>query len=65
MTTTEAAAYLNVTRAWIWRRIKAGVISAEKRGRDWHVEQEELDRYKREKKPQHRPAKKNDNAATN
>ena len=55
MTTSEAAVYLGCTRAWIWQRIKTGDIAAEKRGRDWHMTQDELDRYTREKKPQHRP----------
>jgi excisionase family DNA binding protein len=57
MTTTEAAAYLGVTRAWLWRLIKGGVIVAEKRGRDWWIEDSEVERYKREKRPAHRPVK--------
>lgn len=55
MTTTEAAVELGVTRAWLWRLIKGGVISAEKRGRDWWIEDAEVERYKRERKPAHRP----------
>lgn len=58
MTTTEAAAALDVTRAWLWQLIKRGVIAAEKRGRDWWIEQEEVERYRRERKPAHRPVKK-------
>jgi excisionase family DNA binding protein len=57
MTTTEAAAYLGVTRAWLWRLVKRGTIQAEMRGRDWWIEREEVERYKRERKPAHRPAK--------
>ncbi len=57
MTTSQAATYLGCTRAWIWQRIKDGHIAAEKRGRDWHVEQDELDRYQREKREAHRPAR--------
>jgi len=56
MTTTEAAAELNVTRAWMWQLIKRGTISAERRGRDWWIEPEEVERYQRERKPAHRPA---------
>lgn len=58
MTTTEAAAALDVTRAWLWRLIKAGAIKAERRGRDWWIEPEEVERYRRERRPAHRPAKK-------
>jgi excisionase family DNA binding protein len=63
MTTTEAAAILGVTRAWLWRLIKAGKIAAEMRGRDWWIEPEEVERYKRERRQAGRPRK--DNAATN
>lgn len=58
MTTTEAAAILGVTRAWLWRLIKRGTIKAERRGRDWWIEQAEVDRYNAERKPAHRPVKK-------
>lgn len=57
MTTTEAAAALEVTRAWLWRLIKGGTIKAEKRGRDWWIEDAEVERYKRDRKPAHRPIK--------
>jgi excisionase family DNA binding protein len=57
MTTTEAAAALGVTRAWVWRLIKRGTLAAEFRGRDWWIEPEEVERYGREKNPQHRPRK--------
>lgn len=57
MTTTEAAAALGLTRAWLWRLIKAGTIAAEKRGRDWWIEDSEVERYKRERRPPHRPRK--------
>ena len=57
MTTTEAAASLNVTRAWLWRLIKRGTIKAEMRGRDWWIEPEEVERYRRERRPAHRPKK--------
>jgi excisionase family DNA binding protein len=55
MITSEAAAELGVTRAWVWRLIKGGTLAAEKRGRDWWVEADEVERYKRERKPAHRP----------
>jgi DNA binding domain, excisionase family len=55
MTTTEAAAHLGVTRAWLWQLIKRGTIKAEMRGRDWWIEDAEVERYRRERKPAHRP----------
>lgn len=57
MTTPEAAAELNVSRAWVWRLIKRGTLAATFRGRDWWVETEEVERYKRERKPAHRPSR--------
>lgn len=59
MTTIEAAAALKVTRAWLWRLIKAGTIQAEKRGRDWWIEADEVERYRRERRPAHRPKQTN------
>jgi hypothetical protein len=56
MTIPDAAAALGVTPAWVWRLIKRGTIAAEKRGRDWWIEPVEIERYRREKKPAHRPA---------
>ena len=50
MTTTEAAALLDVTRAWVWRLIKGGKLAAELRGRDWWIETEEVERYSRERR---------------
>ena len=61
MTIPDAAARLNVTRAWVWRLIKRGTIAAEMRGRDWWIDEAEVERYQRERKPAHRPA----NVATN
>lgn len=55
MTTTEATAALGVTRAWLWRLIKDGRIAAEMRGRDWWIEAAEVERYRQERKPAHRP----------
>lgn len=58
MTTTEAAAHLGITRTWVWILIKRGTLAAEMRGRDWWIEEAEVARYKRERKPAHRPTKK-------
>jgi excisionase family DNA binding protein len=57
MTTTEAADALGLTRAWLWRLIKRGTIAAERRGRDWWIEDSEVERYKVDRKPAHRPIK--------
>lgn len=62
MTTVEAAAALDVTPAWIWRLIKRGSLAAEKRGRDYWIEEEEVERYRREKAPAHRPRKNDEQA---
>jgi excisionase family DNA binding protein len=55
MITSEAAAELGVTRAWVWLLIKRGTLAAEMRGRDWWIETDEVERYRRERKPAHRP----------
>lgn len=55
MTTADAAAELGVTRAWVWRLIKGGTLAAEMRGRDWWIERDEVERYKRERKSAGRP----------
>lgn len=55
MTTDEAATRLGVKRQWVWRLIKGGTIKAERRGRDWWIETKEVERYKRDRKPAHRP----------
>ena len=57
MTTTEAAARLHVTRAWVWILIKRGVLVAELRGRDYWIDDAEIERYERERRPAHRPRK--------
>lgn len=57
MTTTEAADYLGVTRAWVWRLISEKKLTAQMRGRDYWIEQEEVERYARERRPAHRPRK--------
>lgn len=55
MTTTEAAALLCMTRAWLWRLINRGTIKAEKRGRDWWIEAKEIERYRIERRKPGRP----------
>lgn len=55
MTTHESAVLLGIkARSVVWA-IKRGYIKAEKRGRDYWIEDAEVERYRRERKPAHRP----------
>lgn len=54
-TTQEAADRLGIKpRSVVWA-IKQGLIRAEKRGRDYWIEDVEIERYKKERRPAHRP----------
>jgi len=55
MLTSEAAERLSIKKRSVARLIKQGLIVAEKRGRDYWIEPEEVERYARERKPAHRP----------
>lgn len=46
LTVTEAAADAGITRYAVWVAIKRGRLAATKRGRDWHIERAEWERYK-------------------
>jgi excisionase family DNA binding protein len=52
MTLKEAAVQLGVTPDNLRQSIARGVLKAEKIGRDWHVEQKEVQRYLRENRRQ-------------
>lgn len=55
MTTHEAAGRLGIKpRSVVWA-IREGLIKAEKRGRDYWIEDAEIERYAKERRPQHRP----------
>lgn len=57
MTTTEAAERLGIKpRSVVWL-IKSGLITATKRGRDYWIKADEVERYANERRPQHRPKK--------
>jgi excisionase family DNA binding protein len=43
LTTTQAAAKLGVSRSWLRHLIRDGKLKAEKIGRDWLIEEFELD----------------------
>jgi excisionase family DNA binding protein len=57
LTTAEAADRLSITARSVARLIKRGTIKAEKRGRDYLIEVAEVERYKSERIPAHRPKK--------
>lgn len=48
LTTNQAAEVLDIRPATLRKQIRAGRIKAVKMGRDWFVEPEEVDRYRRE-----------------
>jgi excisionase family DNA binding protein len=57
MTTAEAADRLGIKpRSVVWL-IKEGRIVATKRGRDYWIETDEVERYAIERRAQHRPKK--------
>jgi len=45
LTVNEVADILRVSKLTIWRYIDAGVLPAYKVGRDWRIEQTELDKF--------------------
>lgn len=57
MTTTEAADRLGLTARSVARLIKAHIITATKRGRDYWIDDAEVERYATDRKPAGRPKK--------
>lgn len=57
MTTHEAADRLGLTPRSVARLIKRGVIAATKRGRDYWIEDSEIERYIAARRPAGRPKK--------
>ena len=55
LTTTEAAQRLGITPRAVSLLLRRGVVSGEKRGRDWLVEAVEVERYRVTRKPVGRP----------
>lgn len=49
LTTKQIAAELGIRPRSVWAAISRGVLKAEKRGRDWHAEAEEVERYRVER----------------
>lgn len=57
MTTHEAADRLGLTARSVARLIKTGAIAATKRGRDYWIEDAEVERYAAQRRPAGRPHK--------
>lgn len=60
LTTAEAAEQLHITKRSVARLCKRGTIKAELRGRDYWIEDSEVERYAKERRPAHRPSSKKD-----
>lgn len=65
LTTAEAAETLGITARSVARLIKQGVITAEKRGRDYLIPAAEVERYASERRPAHRPKRANSKTTIN
>lgn len=53
--TDAAAEFLGVTKVAIYKLIREGKIKAEKKGRDFRVDMESLNEYKKNRRPAGRP----------
>lgn len=60
-TTPEVAELLGMKRRSVTRLIMRGNLRAERRGRDYFVSHEELERFKQERRVSGRPAKEQTN----
>jgi excisionase family DNA binding protein len=57
LNTREAAAVLGLKLRTVQAHIAAGNLRAVKIGRDYFITPKEIERFKREKRPAHRPKK--------
>ena len=55
MTTDKAARRLNLAKSTVIDYCRLGTLAAEKHGRDWWIEPEEIERYQRERRRPGRP----------
>lgn len=62
LTTTEAAKILNLQPRTIRSHIERSVIAAEKKGRDYLISQEEIERFQRERRGRGKPRKEHEHA---
>jgi len=58
LTTTEAATLMGIKPVSVRALIARGLLRATKYGRDYLIEQAEIDRYLSVRRPAHRPTKK-------
>jgi excisionase family DNA binding protein len=59
LTTREAADRLNIKPRSVAKLIKRGLLAATMRGRDYFIDESEIERYQRERRPAHRPKRSN------
>ncbi len=64
MTTTDAGLLLGILPSSVKGLCQRGTIAAEKRGRDWWIAPEEVERYRRERRGVGRPKKETGRKAT-
>lgn len=57
LTTAQAADRLGIKPRSVVQLIRRGLLAAEKHGRDYAIEETEIDRYLSERRPAHRPGK--------
>lgn len=55
LTTTAAADRLGIKPRSVVQLIKRGLLAATKHGRDYAIDEAEIERYERERRPAHRP----------
>ena len=55
LTTAEAAERLEIKPRSVVQLIRRDLIQATKRGRDFHIAEQEIERYLAERRPAHRP----------
>ncbi len=55
MALTQAARELGITRAVLWRHVKAGHIAAQQIGRFYVIAEAEVERFRLERRPPGRP----------
>lgn len=60
LTTKESAAELNIQPRSVKKLCQRGILKAEKIGRDWLIEEEEVERYQAQRKPAGRPKQPNE-----
>ena len=55
LTTAQAADRLGLKPRSVVQLIRRGLLAATKHGRDWAIDEAEVDRYAAQRRPAHRP----------